>query len=533
MSDRMQTPGRPLISVAMPTYRPRRRYLRDAIESVRRQRDPSWELCVVDDGSGDPRLASMLREYASSDDRVRVEILDRNEGISAASNRAVAMSRGEFVAFLDHDDAITPDALAQVARAIGSDPAPDVVYSDQDKLTARGAAVAPFLKPEWSPVYALGAMYVGHLLAVRRSLVDEVGGFDPAYDGIQDFELMLRVSERTDRIRHLPRILYHWRAIPGSIAAGADEKPGVPELQARAVSEHLRRRGIAAAASPHPEIPHRTRLVAAPRRDRPTVAAIVAAGGERADLDRCVESLRRTAYPRLELIVEDPSGPPRRSATLNRGAGRAGGEWLLFCAPHVEHVDADAIDALLAYAEIPGVGVAAPIALHPDGLVAEAGLAVRRWEPGPEGREPSWWNGGSPAEPVMRGARADADGYYGSLSCAREVGAVSGSCMLVSRATFERLGGFDERYRTGYHDVDLCLRTRRAGLTVVCAPLPRVVAHRRSAPADDMVDRALLIDTWFEELDAGDPYLHPGLTTAMAPASEPRPGLVRRIASRL
>ena len=548
MSDRRQAPGpTPSISVVMPAYRPRRRYLRAAIESVRRQRYPSWELCVVDDGSGDSRIGRLLHEYASTDHRIRVQVVERNEGISAASNRGVQMSRGEFVAFLDHDDEVTPDALAEVAKAIGSEHAPDVVYSDQDKLTARGARVAPFLKPDWSPVYALGAMYVGHLLAVRRSLVEDVGGFDPRFDGIQDFELMLRVSERTERIRHLPRILYHWRAIPGSIAAGEGEKPGVPELQARAVSAHLRRRGVAAGAVPHPEIPHRARLAPLSGDERPVVSVVIPRVGERRDLDRCLDSVKRLDYPRLEMVVEEPEAGASVSATLNRGATRASGDHLVFLRPDVEIVGTGWVDELLLHAGLPGVGIVGPLSVYPDGRVRDAGLALRRWggNPAPgdgrSGRRPAatrasaWWHGAAPAEPIMRGAAGDGDGYYGSLSCAREVGAVSAACMAVSRAALQRAGGFDEAYRATYHDVDLCLRARALGFEVVYTPRPRVVAHDPppSAAPEDVVDRALLLDTWFDALDRGDPYLNPGLSTAMAPASEPRPGVVRRIANRL
>ena len=534
MTGSIEAPGHSLlISVAMPTFDPGERHLRGAIESVRAQRYPRWELCVADDGSRDPRVGQVLSEYASRDSRITVQSAQRNSGISAASNRAVAMCRGEYVAFLDHDDAITGDALSEVARAIDADPSVDVVYTDQDKLTRRGARVAPFLKPDWSPVYALGAMYVGHLLVVRRSLLAEVGGFDSSFDGIQDFELMLRISERTERIRHLPRVLYHWRAIPGSIAAGVDEKPGIPELQARAVSEHLHRRGVAACATPHPQIPHRARLVPEPRADHPSVSVIVPRVGEQRHLDRCLDSLGRTAYPGLDVVVADPAGARRPSTILNGGVARASGEHLVFLAPHAEIVEEDWIEALLAHGGIPGVGVVGALSVYPDGRVREAGLALRRWSANGAARTSAWWHGGSPAEPIMRGAAGDGDGYYGSLSCAREVGAVSDSCMLVAREAFDRVGGFAEEYRAHYHDVDLCLRIRRhLGLEVVYTPRPRVRSHEPPSLArrDDVIDRALVVDRWFDELDDGDPYLNRHLTVDMTPVTPDR-GLLRRIAS--
>ena len=528
----------PLLSVAMPVYDPDEAHLREAIESVLDQLHSRWEMCIVDDGSTQPRVRAVLHEYAARDRRIKLELLDANSGISAASNRAVAMCAGEYVAFLDHDDVLSSDALPEVARAIEADPSLDVVYSDQDKLSTRGARRAPFFKPDWSPVYALGAMYIGHLLVVRRSLLAEAGGFDPAFDGIQDFELLLRVSERTEHIRHLPRILYHWRAVPGSIAAGVDEKSGVPELQARAVNDHLRRRGVAASAVPHSRIPHRTRLVPLPGAERPPVSVIVHGGPGRRDLKRRAGALsERAAYRSLELVVAEPSRARSAAATLNRATERASGEQLLFLAEDIEIADEDWVDALLTYARIPGVGVVGPLSLYPDGRVEHAGLALRRDGGDGRGDRLAWWHGNSPVEPVMRGAPGESDGYYGSLSCAREVAAVPASCMLAPRSVFERAGGFDEEYRARYHDVDFCLRVRGMGLGVVCSPQPRVVCHRLSPPGlrEDVLDRALLVDSWFEQLDRGDPYLSSHLSAAMRP-DEPGAGgrlaPLRRLARR-
>ncbi len=480
--------GQPLISVAMPAFETRPRHLRAAIESVRAQTYPRWELRVVDDGSRSERVRELVGGMAAADPRIRLEVISGNSGISVATNRAVELCSGEFVAFLDHDDKLAPDALEQVAGAIVADPGIDVLYTDQDKLSPRrGRRVAPFRKPDFSPVYALGAMYVGHLLVVRRTLLDAVGGLDPAYDTIQDFELLLRLSEHTDAIHHLPRILYHWRAAPGSIAAGADEKSGVPELQARAVTEHLRRRGVPVSAEPHPEIPHRTRLV----RDASAPS------------------------PQVSVIAAPAAGVQYPGAALNRAAAGAPGEYVVFVGAGVDTPDSGWIQVLLACAALPAVGIVGPLLLDPGRRVLGAGLGVRRWEGA--GRVASWWHGRAPAEPLMRGAPADADGYYGSLSCAREVGAVSAACMLVSADLLRELGGFDEGYRTAYHDVDLCLRAHELGASVVYSPWPRLVHHRPAPQPEDEIDRALFIDNWFDRLDSGDPYLHRMLTPAMQP----------------
>ena len=304
-----ELPEHPLISIVMPTFNTPRSFLREAIESVRRQHYPNWELCMVDDGSTEAGVRRLIKKYADADPRIKVEFLSQNQGISAASNRALALCAGELVGFLDHDDALTVDALLNVTQAFGTEDEIDVVYSDQDKITPHGRRADPFYKPDWSPVYALGAMYMGHLLVLRRSLAEQVGGFDPTFDTIQDFEFMLRVAEQTDRIRHIPRILYHWRAIPGSIAAGTEQKLGVPELQANAVTSHLRRRGIAASAVPHSSIPHRARLVPDPDPLPPPVSIVIPNSGSPRQLQRCLDALfERTQYLDFEVIVVEGAG---------------------------------------------------------------------------------------------------------------------------------------------------------------------------------------------------------------------------------
>jgi GT2 family glycosyltransferase len=499
--------SRPTISLVMPTYRSDLDYLRKAIDSVRAQHYPEWELCIVDDGSGQPELASALQRYAAADSRIKFEPLADNQGISAASNRGLAMSAGEFVGFLDHDDTLTPDALLRVAQALAADPELDVVYSDSDKLTLHGVRADPFLKPDWSPVYALGAMYIGHLLVVRRTVAEATGGFDPAFDTIQDFEFFLRVSERTERIHHIPQTLYHWRAIPGSIAAGTDQKAGVEELQAKAVSTHLERRGIDAIAVPHPTIPHRA--VLAPRNGSAPaaeVSIVVATEREGGGLERLLASISElTEHPRFEVTVVDRApGPFHRAQANNRGAAEAGGEYLIFLAEDVEIVEPDWIERLLLHAGLPGVGAVGPLLARPDGLVDQAGIAIGLRDP---------------ASPMLSGFPADGDGYYGALPCAREVSALSSDCLLIRRSDFEAEGGFNEFYSSQYEDFDLCQRLAKRGLKSVYAPRPRLLNHRTPASrraATDVLDRALFVDCWYDELMRGDPYFNPGFAQQLA-----------------
>jgi len=498
-------PG-PTISLVMPTYKSDLGYLKQAIDSVCAQHYPHWQLCIVDDGSADRRLEATVRRYADADPRIRFEPLAQNAGIAAATNAGLALCEGEFVGFLDHDDKLTEDALLRVAQALAADPELDVVYSDSDKLTAHGVRADPFLKPDFSPVYLLGAMYIGHLLVVRRTLAEAAGGFDSAFDTIQDFEFFLRVSERSDRIHHIAQTLYHWRAIPGSIAAGTDQKDDVAELQARAVSEHLRRRGVAAKAVPHAAIPHRA--VLAPRNGAPTprVGIVVAKQREGGGLDRLLASIdeltERASF--AVTVVEPAPGPFFRGRANNRGATEAEGEYLLFCCEDVEVETPGWLEQLLLHAALPGVGAAGPLLARPDGLVAQAGVAIGLREP---------------AGPMLAGFPADGDGYYGSLPCAREVSALSADCMLVRRAEFEAVGGFNEFYSSRYEDFDLCRRLGARGLASVYVPGARLVNHRLPAEeraAEDGLDRALFVDCWWDELVRGDPYFNPGFAQQIA-----------------
>jgi O-antigen biosynthesis protein len=491
----------PRVSLVMPTYNTDPRLLREAIDSVKRQRYPNWELRIVDDGSTRSGLRRVL-EHAAADARVEVRFLAENRGISSATNAGIEMCSGELIGFIDHDDALTEDALLAVAEAVEADPEAEVLYTDQDKITAGGTRTEPFLKPDWSPIYALGAMYVGHLLVVRRDLIDRVGGFDPDYDTIQDFEFLLRTSEQARRIHHIPRIVYHWRAVPGSIAAGTEEKPGVDELQARAVNAHLARRGIAARAVPNPSIPHRIRLEPEPLPTPPRVAVVILEpelprGGR--DGAGCLAELReRSSYPNVEFILAGSGN------ALGPAAAETGAEYLLFIDARCEVRERDWIERLLMYASLPGVGAVGPLLVTPAGRVLQAGIALGLDDP---------------ATPVMRDYEAGGDGYYGTLSCAREVAAVGGECMLVARDAFAESGGFKPAYRAEFADVDLCQELRRRGLGIVYAPGPQVISHELDAERRarfDVIDRGLFVDSWYDQLTAGDPYFNSGFARASA-----------------
>ncbi len=512
---------RPLVSVLTPVYETDPKWLAAAVDSVRAQSYPHWQLCLADDGSTSRPTLDYLRSL-EREPSINVSF-GENGGIAAATNRALAAAEGEFVAFLDHDDELDPDALLECVRRLNEKPATDIVYSDEDKLDRRGRRSEPFFKPDWSPELLRGVMYVGHLLVARRSLVEEVGGADSAFDGVQDFELMLRLAERTNRIEHISRILYHWRKLPGSVAAASDAKQGIPELQAAAVTAHLERSGVAALAQPHPTLPHRTTLHPKPRGRWPQVTVIVPTRDAAAELGRCLASLfARTTYPSFSVLLVDngTSDPDARrlfeqypvevlqfdqpfnfSRANNLGVAGASGEHLVFLNNDTEIRTPEWLEVLVSLAEGDGVGAVGPLLVYPDDTVQHAGVVL-----GMRGT----------ADHVMRGFPAAADGYAGSLSCTREVSAVTGACLAISRGLFEQAGGFDERFATHYQDVDLCLKLRQLELRNLYTPRA-VVRHDEGATRGDhydRLDRALLLDAWGETIGRGDPYYSRWLSLA-------------------
>ncbi|RXK55702.1 glycosyltransferase [Oleiharenicola lentus] len=371
-------PG-PLFSVLLPVYRPQATDLEACLASVAQQHHGHWELCVVDDASASAEITRILETAAARDPRIRLKVRTENGGISRATNDALALARGEFILLLDHDDRLRPHALSEFAARLRREPEWDALYSDEDKITADGQRVLPLLKPDFSPEFFRGVMYVGHALCVRTTVARDVGGFDPVFDGVQDFEFMLRVSERTRRIGHIPRMLYHWRQAAGSSALSGNIKGNMDEKQARAVQAHLRRIGD-------------------PRQAEP-------AGGHRV-------RLRVPQPPTHEVFSQDSSD--NLPARLRALAERSQAEVIVCHTPDVGWRAPIALAELVALAALPDSGCVAPVLLAKEGLVYEAGAV-------------------GPCS-LLRGFHAASDGYHGSLRCNREVDAVSPRCIAIKRS---------------------------------------------------------------------------------------------------
>ncbi len=510
----------PLISIVVPVYDTDEIWLRKAIESIRAQIYSHWELCLANDGSTKPHVRTILEEYATIDPRVRVKHLPRNEGIVGASAHAVSLATGEFVGLLDHDDELPPDALFEVVKRLNENPELDLLYSDEDKLEPHGSRVEPFFKPDWSPDLLLSMNYVNHFSVFRRSLLDEIGGFRHGFDGSQDYDLLLRFTERTTRIAHIPKILYHWRKTPNSAATSTTAKPYAYEAAKRALEHALQRRGYPGLVESLFPGHYRVRYQL---RGKPLVSILVPTRDRWQLLQQCLHSIEeKTSYSRYEIILLDNDstepetleylealtgkrrvyrypGPFNFSAINNFGAARVRGEYLLFLNNDTQVIEPDWLTAMLEQAQRPEVGAVGAKLLYPDGRIQHAGVVL-----GIAGT----------ANHAFRHHPGDALGYFGLTDLVRNCSAVTAACMMVSRHVFKEVGGFDERFRIAFGDVDFCLRLRQRGYLIVYTPLA-LLYHYESAtrgglhpPEDEELCRKL----WGDLIEAGDPYYNPNLT---------------------
>jgi GT2 family glycosyltransferase len=511
---------RPKISIVMPVYNTEETWLRRAIESVRSQIYPHWELCICDDGSTAGHVSRVIAEYSREDERIRVLLSPHNRGISAASNGALSLAMGEFVGFLDHDDELTPDALCEVVKLLNEKPDLDFIYTDEDKLTLEGRRVEPFFKPDWSPDLLLSMNYIAHFAVVRRSLVQEIGGFTEGVEGSQDYDLFLRISEKTGRIGHVAKPLYSWRKIPGSAAGDIQAKPFAHEAGRQVLQDHLHRLGIAGKVVDGLVSPLRY-CVRYKITGQPLISIIIPIRDRVELLKRCLESIEeKTTYRHFEIVVldnqsEEPAtltylagvphtvvpipGPFNYSYLNNVGAAHARGEFLLFLNNDTEVITDEWLTAMLEHAQRPRVGAVGAKLLYPNGTIQHAGVVLGH---GGVAGHAFWYLPG------------DSSGYNDSAQVVRNYSAVTAACMMMRQSVFADVGGFDENIKVAFNDIDLCLRVREKGYLVIYTP-HAVLYHMESATRKALhpaSDEMYVRTRWGRVIQAGDPYYNPHLS---------------------
>jgi O-antigen biosynthesis protein len=472
----------PLFSIVTPVYNPSVKHLRQTIASVRRQTCPDWEWIVVDDASPDERVRAVLREAAAADDRIRVVERPTNGHIVTASNDGIAEAKGEFVALLDHDDLLVPRALAVMQRAILDEPDVDYLYSDENKVDESGTYYAPFRKPPWSPERLRGQMYTSHLSVLRTSVVREVGGFHEGFDGSQDHDLVLRVTERARKVVHVPKVLYHWRAVAGSAAADPDAKPYAWTAGQKAVQAHMDRIGQPATVELGP-VPGTYRLE---RRLDPEVrvsVVIPTRGGDglvwgerRCFVVEAVRSiLQRGGHDNLEVVVVYDTDTPHFvldalrqvggariqlvhygkafnfSEKCNLGVTKSFGDVVLLLNDDVEVASDNFVPNLVAPLFEDGVGMTGARLIYPDNKLQHAGLVFY-------GRHLSH---AFYRQPDV------GSGPFNVLAVNRECSGLTGACVALLRSTYDEVGGLTETLPVNYNDVDFSFKIARAGLSLI------------------------------------------------------------------
>ncbi|MCR1782666.1 glycosyltransferase [Nocardioides carbamazepini] len=479
----MSASARPLFSIVTPVYDPPIDVLTDTLESVLAQTFDGWEMVCVDDLSPNAEVRTVLRRFAQRDPRIRVIERSANGNIVVASNDGLAAARGEFVVLLDHDDLLVPRALARVARAIKAEPTVDFLYSDEDKYDGE-RFYDRFSKPAWAPERLRSQNYLNHLSVLRTSLVTEVGGFRDGFDGSQDHDLFLRVTERARAVVHIPEVLYHWRAVAGSVAADVDAKPTAYDAGRRAVADHLERIGVQGDVEVSGPGRYRVRRCL----DRSIRVSIVIPtigsdsmvwGRRRVHVVEAVRSmLAHTSHEDLEVVVVyDPPTPQRvldelteilghrlvlvpfhekfnYSRKTNLGVLASTGERLVLLNDDIEVRSAEWLDELLAPLDDPGVALVGGRLMFSSDTVQHAGLSFNRGN----------------YHHIYRGFPADAVGMFGDLVITREVDGVTGACVGVRRETYLELGGLPEELPGSFNDVDLSYKARKLGYRILYTP---------------------------------------------------------------
>lgn len=515
---------RPTISIVTPVYKTPPDLLSKCVSSVIAQIYPNWELCLVDDGSDDEHLTRQLEDFSQQDERIHVKALTANRGIAEATNEALKMCTGDYVGFLDHDDELADFALFEIARLLSTSSDLDVVYSDEDKLDGNGKRYDWFFKPDWSPDLLLSRNYVCHFLVCRRPLLESVRGLRQGFDGSQDYDLILRLSEATTKIKRIPQVLYHWRAVEGSTALAPKAKPKASEAGRRALQEHLHRIAVRATVEETGSCRYRVRYFVD---ENPQIAIIMPTGGNLELLQGVIEDvLGRTDHKNTELVIVDNSRgdgvrrllskfksarapirwldfrnqPFNYSVLNNAGVRTTNAPYVLFLNDDIRVIHPDWLSAMLEHAQREEVGAVGAKLLYPNDTLQHAGVALGIYD-----------NSGHAFKFIPDAQHA----YFDFPDLVRNCLAVTAACMLLRRELFWEVGGFDEQnLSVAFQDVDLCLKLNEKGYRNVYTPFAKLY-HLESVTKSEKIPNPLedgYMKARWSKYISDDPYYNPNLT---------------------
>ncbi|MER9920181.1 MULTISPECIES: glycosyltransferase [unclassified Mesorhizobium] len=524
-------PEKPLISIVMPVYDTPEHFLREAIESVLAQHYERWELCIADDASTQESVAAILGEYAARDPRIKIIFRPQNGHISHASNSAISLCTGEWIAFLDHDDTLAPHALVCIAKALADNPDAKLLYSDEDKIDEQGNRCDPYFKSDWNVDLFRSHNLVTHLAVYHTQTVRDLGGCRPGFEGAQDYDLALRFTEAIspEQIVHIPHVLYHWRTHQGSTAKTSDSKPYAMLAGERALNEHLKRvepNGVAKLAG----FGFFTRYpIAGPL---PLVSVIIPTRNASLLVQNCIGSIKNlTGYSNFEIILVDngstdpqaleyfsqlsrdgivrvvrDDGPFNFSRLNNNAVNVASGEVIALVNNDIEVIAPDWLTEMVEHALRPGIGAVGARLLYPNGTLQHGGIIMGL---------------GGLAAHAHQGFDRWSPGYVGRAALNQNFAAVTGACLVVTKANYESVGGLNEtNLAVAYNDVDFCLRLREIGLRNIWLPGAELFHHESATRGyEDTaekrerfgLEKAYMVKRW-SSIIANDPYYSPNLT---------------------
>lgn len=526
-------PYQPKVSIVTPVYNPNEYDLTECLKSVLLQTYPNWELCIADGGSDKPYVKEVIKRFAKKDHRIKYVFLADNKGIAGNSNEALKLATGEYVAFLDHDDMLAPFALYEVVKLLNRDSTIDFIYSDEDKVHAladNSSRYFPHFKPDWSPDSMLSYNYVCHFAVARKRIIDDIGGFREGFNGAQDYDLLLRVIEKTDNIFHIPKILYHWRAASESTASRPETKLYAFTAGKKAIKEYLNKKGLEADVLDGLFVGSlRVKYTVRPSQK---VSIIIPTKDKVHLLKKCISSiLEKTDYKDYEILIIDNQSkeqetynyynsiktepririfqydkPFNYSAINNYGVKSTDAEFLLFLNNDIEVISPEWMSAMLEFAQRDDVGAVGAKLYYPNDTIQHAGVIIGLY---------------GMADHSYRHFPRSSHGDLGRISIIQNLSAVTAGCMMMRRKVFEEVGGFEEKLTVAFNDVDLCLKIREKGYLIVYTPYAELYhyesASRGKEDTPEKLARAnqeydFMKTKWKHILEAGDPYYNPNLT---------------------
>ncbi|MCF1432163.1 MAG: glycosyltransferase family 2 protein, partial [Shewanella sp.] len=523
---------KPVISVVMASYNTSLELLKSCIDSVTSQHYPHWQLCIADDASSDTAIHSLLAEYAEADKRIQIVIREQNGHISAASNSALALATGEYVALLDHDDMLAPHALSMMVQAINRHPDAGLLYSDEDKIDEQGNRSDPHFKPDWNRDLFYSHNYITHFCMLKRELVNSIGGFRAGVEGSQDYDLCLRVIAHlgNKQIIHVPHILYHWRAIPGSTALSGGEKSYTQDAGAKALTNFFKSTPLDIQVDKH-KLNNCFRVHWPMPTPKPLVSIIIPTRDGYELLKQCIDSIYKlTGYSHFEvLVMNNQSQCPRTldyfntlgqknqarvidfddefnfSAINNAGVAEANGSIIVLLNNDIEVLSEGWLEELVRQVSRPDIGCVGAKLYYPDGRIQHAGVVLGIG--GVAGHSHKYYG-------------KHHNGYHSRLSLVQNYSAVTAAALAVRKSVYLEVGGLESNLKVAFNDVDFCLKVREAGYRNLWTPFAEMIHHESvSRGFEDTPEKqarftrevAWMTERWGDKLQ-NDPYYNPNLT---------------------